>query len=343
MGLTLFPWPPAAIKSAQIRPLRALKQREGGDERQLQPRKHPGCSCEWFHKKIWEKEGEILILNKLIHGSSPGLGFSPSLEHSDSSSGQNPPHGGLGNISLGKSCPKCYCPDFPQGKFLVEVKKQWAVHKLEWNLKFSGFLPPSCHLYQNDFVLCLWIDVCSLVIFVMPSPGFGRGFSSCCRGLKFLLCPLWLLLRLSFISIILAFHLIDVFCLHPLGSFGNSERKNGIIEIFNTLNGVQMPSQGAAEQWEFSFRPLRAVSTEDMNPVHVSLLFWSFWDFFPPFLDVLKRCLSAQGNPRAVSQWGEQSQGWWQEQRAAAHQNPLRCSGGFVGLKSIPVMQLRFY
>lgn len=147
-------------------------------------------------------------------------------------------------------------------------------------------------------------------------------FSCCCRGWKFLLCPLWLLLRLSFISIILAFHLIDVFSLHPLGSFGNSERKNRITEIFNTLNGVQMPSQGAAEQWEFSFRPFRTVSTGDMNPVHVSLLFWRFWDFFfPPFLDVLKKCLSAQGNPRGSCESVRGASP--REQRAAAHPNPL--------------------
>lgn len=121
-------------------------------------------------RKIWEKEGEILILNKLIDGSSPGLGVQPLPETLRLQFWlELTPWGFWGAFHWGKAAQNVIALIFPRGKFLVEVKKQWAVHKPEWKMKFSGILPLSCHLYQNDFVLCLWIDVRSLVIFVMPS------------------------------------------------------------------------------------------------------------------------------------------------------------------------------
>lgn len=44
--------------------------------------------------------------------------------------------------------------------------------------------------------------------------------------------------------IIQAFHFMDVFSLHPLGSSGSSERKkkNGIIKMLKGLIGVQVSS-----------------------------------------------------------------------------------------------------
>lgn len=61
-----------------------------------------------------------------------------------------------------------------------------------------------------------------------------------------------------------------------------------------------------------------------MNPVHVSLLFWRFWDFSSFFLSVLERCLGAQVNPRGscVSVRGETSPRA-DGTEVPAHQNPL--------------------
>lgn len=266
-----------------------------------------------------------------MHGTSPGLG----VQHlSETLRLQFWPEltswGFFGSISVGKSCPKCYFPDF----FLEEVfswggkvkGSSWAGVEPEVLRVSPSLLPPlpKCFcaslmnwcLQLGDFCASLpeiqvWAEVPALV----SEGGVGRGKSFCS----------W-----HFWASVSSPHhpglsLNGYFLPASTGQLWEfrKEKNTRIIKMLHALSGVQVPSWGSAGHWEFSsFRPLRAVSTEEMNPVHVSLLFWRFWDFCPPFLGVLERCLSAQVNPR-VSEGRNESQGWWQEQRAPEHQTPL--------------------